>query len=391
MEFDRRAFLTGVGAGSGVLLAGCTGGGPQEDEQTPEPTDPPTDTPESDGGDGETTEEPTETPVPPTNVGMVYATGGLGDGSFNDQAQQGIQRAASELNVEYDTSQPSEVSQFKNAQVGFAQSTTPAYELVCCIGFLQTSALAETAPDFPDQEFMIVDSVPTDGDGNQFDNVASYVFAEQEGSYLVGQLAGLLTTRSFSAGAGATQSDSTNVGFVGGVESPLIERFEAGYTAGVQAASDDVDVQTSYVGSFNDPSGGREAALAMYNSGADVVYHASGNTGTGVFQAAQEQGRFAIGVDRDQSVTRPNFDDVIVASMIKRVDTAVYDGVESIVGDEFAGGSTTALGLEQSGVGIVYGGGIGDAVPDDVRSAIEDSRAAIVAGDIEVPTDPSSL
>jgi basic membrane protein A len=200
-----------------------------------------------------------------------------------------------------------------------------------------------------------------------------------------------MTTMSFSAGAGSTQSDSTNVGFVGGVESPLIKKFEAGYTAGVKAANDDVDVQTSYVGDFNDPQGGAEAARAMYNSGADVVYHAAGNTGTGVFQAAQEQGRFAIGVDSDQSITRDSYSDVIVASMVKRVDTAVFEGTESVVNDEFEGGVTNALGLEQQGVDIVYGQGIGGDVSEDVKSQVEEAKQGIIGGDIEVPTDPSNV
>jgi basic membrane protein A len=390
MAIDRRKFLTGVGTGTGLVLAGCTGG-PQGGESTPEPTATEGSGDGGSGGEETETESSTGTPSDPTNVGMVYATGGLGDGSFNDQAQQGIQQAASELNVEFDEAQPSEVSDFANFQQQFAQSENPTYELVACIGFLQTSALAQNAADFPDQRFMIVDSVPTTEGEEQFENVASYVFAEEEGSYLVGQMAGLLTTQSFEAGAGSTASDSTSVGFVGGVESPLIRRFEAGYTAGVKAANEDVEVQTSYVGDFNDPSGGQEAALAMYNSGADIVYHAAGNTGTGVFRAAQEQGRFAIGVDRDQSVTRENFADVILASMVKRVDTAVYSGVESVVEDEFPGGTTTALGLEQEGVNIVYGQGIGGEIPESVTSEVSSSREAIIAGDVEVPTDPSNV
>jgi basic membrane protein A len=331
------------------------------------------------------TDTETSTEMDPVNVGMVYATGGLGDGSFNDQAQQGIQQAASDFGVEFDEAQPDEAAQFGNFQQQFAQSTDPDYDLVCCIGFLQQSALQENAGQYGDQQFMIVDSTV------DADNVASYVFREHEGSYLVGQMAGLLTTRDFSAGAGTTSGDSTNVGFVGGVESPLIRRFEAGFTAGVKAANADVDVSTSYVGDFNDPAGGREAALAMYNSGADVVYHASGNTGTGVFQAAQDQGRFAIGVDRDQSVTRDDFADVILASMVKRVDTAVYTSVENVVDDDFQGGTVTALGLEAEGVGIVYGQQLGDAVPGDVRDAVEESRQAIIDGDVSVPTDPGNV
>jgi basic membrane protein A len=386
MSPNRRKFLTGVGAGTGILLAGCVGG-PQDEGGNGNGNGN-----GNDGGDGDDsddeTDTPTSTPMDPTNVGMVYATGGLGDGSFNDQAQTGIQRAESELGIQFSEAQPSEPSEFANLQQQFASSEDPTYELVACIGFLQTSALAQNAADYPGQNFIIVDSVPETEDGELFDNVAAYTFAEHEGSYLVGQLAGLLTTQSFSAGAGSTRSDSTNVGFVGGVESPLIRKFEAGFTAGVNAASDGVDVQTNYVGDFNDPAGGREAALAMYNSGADIVYHAAGNTGTGVFQAAQDQGRFAIGVDSDQSITRDSYSDIIVASMVKRVDTAVLEGTESVVNDEFEGGVINALGLDDDGVGIVYGQQIGGGVPEGVTSQIEDSRQGIIDGDIEVPTDP---
>jgi basic membrane protein A len=399
MRLDRRKFLTGVGTAGGIALAGCTGGptdgdggdgssggdsgsgGSGGDDSTPTPTEAP-----EDDSDTETEEETASpTPSDPTNVGMVYATGGLGDGSFNDQAQQGIQQAESEFGVAYGEAQPSEVAEFKNLQQQFARSTDPTYELVCCIGFLQASALSENAPDYPEQDFMIVDSVV------EADNVASYVFAEHEGSYLVGQLAGMLTTREFSAGAGSTVSDSTSVGFVGGVESPLIRKFQAGFEAGVKAIDDAIEIQTSYVGDFNAPTQGQEAARAMYESGADVVYHAAGNTGTGVFQAAQEEGRFAIGVDRDQSVTKPSYADVILASMVKRVDTAVYDSVEATVNGEFEGGSVNSLGLDDEGVDIVYGQQLGSEVPSEVNDAVAESRQSIVDGDIAVPTDPENV
>jgi basic membrane protein A len=382
MARKRRDVIAGIGAAGIAGLAGCTGG-PADDGGDGGNG--------SDGGDGDDeTETETEdgsdgSAEGTVQVGMVYATGGLGDGSFNDQAQQGVIRASEELDVEYDEAQPDEVADFANFQQQFAGSTDPDYDLISCIGFLQQSALAETAPEYPDQHFQIVDEVVEE------DNVASYVFAEQEGSFLVGHLAGLLTTREFSAGGGSTQSDSTNVGFVGGVESPLIARFQAGFEAGVKHATDDVDVQTGYVGDFNDPSGGKETALSMYNSGADIVYHAAGNTGTGVFEAAQEQGRFAIGVDRDQSVTKESYADVILASMVKRVDTAVYSAIEAEVNGEFPGGSTTALGLEQEGVGIAYGQQLGAEISADVKTEIEASTEAIVAGEIDVPTDPENV
>jgi basic membrane protein A len=216
------------------------------------------------------------------------------------------------------------------------------------------------------------------------------VFREHEGSFLVGIVAGMLTSMDFSAGAGSTAGDSTNVGFVGGVQGDLIEKFEAGYTAGVKHVNENVDVQTNYVGDFNDPTGGKEAALSMYNSGADVVYHAAGNTGTGVFQAAQEQGRFAIGVDRDQSITRSSYADVILASMVKRVDNAVYQAVEAKVNGNFAGGEVTTLGLEEEGVAAVYGDQLGSEIPQDVKDEVASAREAIIGGDISVPRDPGN-
>ncbi|MFC7175609.1 BMP family lipoprotein [Halosegnis marinus] len=360
MQLDRRRFITGAGMAGIAGLAGCSGG-PSGDGNG------------NGGGDGDGD----------TNVGMVYATGGLGDGSFNDQAQTGVQRAESELGIQYQEAQPQEVADFSDLQQEFASSSDPNYDLVSCIGFLQADALTDNAAEYPDQHFQIIDSAV------DADNVASYGFAEHEGSYLVGQMAGLLTTQSFSAGAGSTQSDSTNVGFVGGVEGDLIGKFEAGFTAGVKAANDDVDVQTNYVGDFNDPAGGQEAALSMYDSGADIVYHAAGNTGTGVFRAAQERGRFAVGVDRDQSVTRESFADVILASMVKRVDNAVFDCIEAEVNGEFPGGESVALGLDDDGVALVYGQELGDAIPDDVTSAVSSSRQSIIDGDISVPTDPN--
>ena len=357
MDINRRRFVSGLGAVGLAGVAGCTGNG-------------------GDGGGGGGGDDVD------ANVGMVYATGGLGDGSFNDQAQTGIQQADEDFDINYDETQPEEVSDFGNLQQQFAQSTNPDYDLVSCIGFLQADALGENAQEYPEQSFQIVDSVV------EADNVASYVFAEHEGSFLVGLMAGQLTGMEFEAGAGATQSDSTNVGFVGGVESDLIQKFEAGYIAGVKHASEDIDVQTSYVGDFNDPSGGKEAALSMFDSGADIVYHAAGNTGTGVFDAAQEEGRFAIGVDQDQSVTAESYADVILASMVKRVDTAVYTAVEETVNGEFEGGRTVPLGLEEDGVEAVYGQELEGDIPDEVKDEVASAREDIIAGDIDVPDSP---
>ena len=383
---DRRKFLKGVGVAGVAGLAGCTGGPTENDSTEPSgggSTDETTSTGTEGNASGNGSSESTDAGGSggSANIGMVYATGGLGDGSFNDQAQVGLQKAADEFDIQYNESEPEQATEFKTYQQSYAESTNPNYDLVSCIGFAQAEALGQVSGQFPDQNFMIVDATV------DADNVANYVFAEHEGSYLVGQLAGLLTTQEFSAGAGQTNGDTT-VGFVGGQESGLIKKFEAGYRAGVKAANSDVRVLSSYVGGFNDPAGGKSTANSMYSQGADIIYHASGNTGTGVFAAAQEEGRFAIGVDRDQSVTKSNYANVILASMVKRVDTAVYTSIKSVVNGNFQGGSTTALGLQDDGIAVVYGDGIGGQIPEEVKTQISDSRQGIIDGEIEVPTSP---
>ena len=178
---DRRTFVKATGVAGIAGLAGCSGG-------------------QSEGSDGSDDG---------VTIGMVYALGGLGDGSFNDQAQSGVIQAEEDFGISYNESQPEEASQFSSFQQQFAQSGDPDYDLVCCIGFLQADSLTESAESFPDQDFMIVDSVV------ESSNVASYTFKEHEGSYLAGLMASLLTTQDFSAGAGSTDPDSVTLGFVG--------------------------------------------------------------------------------------------------------------------------------------------------------------------------------
>ena len=348
VDFDRRDFLKATGGTVGAsLLAGCTG---------------------NTSGSSD------------TKVGMVYATGGLGDGSFNDQAQQGLIQAKDELGIAYEESQPENNSEFASMQQQYAQDGS--FDLVNCIGFAQKKALQGNAEEFPDQKWTIID------ESIDKDNVASYRFREETGSYLVGKMAGMLTQREFSAGAGATTQGTNTVGFVGGVESPLIQKFEAGFQAGVKSVDDSIEVLSSYVGSFNDPSAGQSQARSMYDSGADIVYHASGATGVGVFRAAQDTGKFAIGVDRAQSITQPDFANVILASMVKRVDTAIFNSVKAVVENNFQGGTTTRLGLDDDGVAVVYGDQLGSDIPQDVKDAVSQARESLIAGDISVPTEP---
>ncbi|CDK39754.1 MULTISPECIES: BMP family protein [unclassified Halorubrum] len=380
-DFERRRFIKAASAAGLIGLAGCSGG-PSDGGDGSDGDDGMDGSDGEDGSDGSDGGDGSDSP--PARVGIVYSDGGLGDNSFNDAAKQGIVDAEEEFGIEYAESEPDGTGEFGQYQQRYASSTDPNYDLVSCIGFNQGDALTETASQFPDQDFMIVDTVVDSP------NVANYLFREEEGSFLMGVLAGRLTETDFSAGGGSTAPDSTNVGFIGGVDSPVIRRFQAGFEAGVDYASDDVDVSTSYVGSYSDPTAGQEQALSMYQSGADIVYHAAGATGVGVFQAAQSEGRFAFGVDQDQSVTEDSFADVILASMVKRVDTAVYESISNVVDDDHQGGSTTALGLESNGVECVYGQEIGDQVPDEIVTAVSDARDEIIAGNIDVPDTTSN-
>ena len=411
---DRRRFLRIAGAAGLAGLAGCTSGdgsgstetegsgsggndgaetstaGTEASTSTVGETDAETSTMETEDGTSTMTDtEGTETAdgtssasAPEMNVGMIYAKGGLGDKSFNDSANRGVKRAVEEIGVSFNNAQPEQNSDFPTFQRRFAQSTSPAYDLICCIGFAQVSGLTEVAPNFPDQKFMLVDGVVEES------NVASYTFKEHQGSFQVGHLAGLLTTREMSAGAGETDLENTTLGFVGGEEVPLIKRFQAGYEAGVAHANEEANVRVAYTGSFSDPGAGKETAVSMYENGADVVYHAAGGSGIGVFQAAQEQGRYAIGVDSDQSKSSSQFADVILASMVKRVDNAVFTSIENVANEGFNGGEVTTLGLEGNGVEAVYGTELGSAIPEEVKQSVAQSREGIISGDISVPTEP---
>lgn len=348
-----------MGGGIPVATAGCLIG----DEE---------------GDDDEVTDDDAD-----VTVGMIYSTGGLGDESFNDMANVGIQQAQEDFGIEYRDAEPDAPADMNEMQRQFAGDDE--IDVVVCIGFDHEADLQDNAEEFSDTQFVLVDAVV------EAENVANYVFREHEGSFQVGHLAGLLTQMEYAHAGGETDPDEAVVGFVGGEETSLIERFEAGYTAGVQYADERIETPSAYAGSWNDPTTGQEIASSMYDGGADVVYHAAGGTGGGVFEAAQSAGRFAIGVDDDQSRSAEEFSDVIVASMIKRVDMAVHESVEAIVEDTFEGGETNDLGLEDEGVGAVIGQDFEDELPEEILDALEESREAIIDGEIEVPEDPDDV
>ena len=308
---------------------------------------------------------------------MVTDVGGLGDQSFNDSANRGLERAKKELSVDTQVLESSAPADYQNNLTQLADNSfTPIY----AIGFLMTDALKEIAPQYPDTNFAIVDSVV------EADNVASLTFREQEGSYLAGVVAGLMTQEKTEY----TNPDDKVVGFLGGQESDLIAKFEAGYKAGVKSVCSDCEVLTQYAGStpdaFNDPARGKEISLQQINRGADIIYHASGATGQGLFEAASEKKIFAIGVDSNQAELNP--DAPILTSMVKRVDNAVFQTIKSAQDGNFPGGEVQEFGLEDNGVSLAPFGRFDDMVPQNVKDQVDQARQSIIDGDTEVPSKP---
>jgi basic membrane protein A len=269
-----------------------------------------------------------------------------------------------------------ETGEGSDRESGLRMLAAEGMDLVIGPGFIFTDDLTALAQEYPGVHFAGVDyAVSLDSAGRPVPpppNLAALEFREAEGSFLVGALAALV-------------GGSKKVGFVGGMDSPQIHRFEAGYAAGVEAVCPDCQVLAQYAGvtpdAFRDPGRGKELALSQYQQGVNVVYHASGSTGLGVFEAARSLHKLAIGVDSDQFDEAPGF---VLSSMEKRVDNAVYDAIRRTQEGRFAGG-IYELGLAEDGVGYVYDEHNRALIPDSVHARLEQLKADIVAGRIRVP------
>ena len=304
-------------------------------------------------------------------VGLVFDIGGRGDKSFNDSAYQGLERARNELGVTFTTLETSEGSD-REAQL--RQLATGDSKVVFGVGFLFTDDVRALARELPNQKFACVDYTVNAGDTLPA-NLVALKFREEEGSFLVGALAGLM-------------SKTGKVGFVGGMEIPLIRKFQAGFTAGVKAVNPRAQVLVKYAGNtgaaFKDPTKGKELALSEYQAGADIIFHAAGSTGLGVFEAARELKKLAIGVDSDQYAEAPG---VVLTSMVKRVDTAVFGTIRDLQAGQWRGG-VREFGLADSGVTWVYDARNKAQIPDAVKARVDALQAEIIAGRIKVPTEP---
>lgn len=295
-------------------------------------------------------------------IGLVLDKGGKDDKSFNSAAFRGAHEAVAQFGVELKDVESPDDSAFEPALRTFAER---GYPLIIAVGFAQTDAVKKVAPQFPNIHFAIVDGVV------DAPNVASLLFSEHEGSYLVGYLAGLV-------------SKTNKIGFVGGMDIPLIRRFEMGYEAGAKAANPKAEVFVNYAGvnssAWANPSRGKELALSQYGRGADVIFHAAGATGMGVFDAAEEKKALAIGVDSNQNGIKPGR---ILTSMLKRVDTAVFNVIRDQVENKFASGARY-FGLKDKGVDYAIDENNSSLI-ESHKTKLEEVREKIIKGDIQVP------
>ncbi|MCX6397129.1 MAG: BMP family ABC transporter substrate-binding protein [Propionibacteriales bacterium] len=313
-------------------------------------------------------------------VGLAFDVGGAGDRSFNDSAIVGMQKAADDLGATCISATPGSATESDEDRAERLRTLADqGYNPVIGIGFIYSVAMNTVAAEFPETNFAVIDGFDPDTKPNA--NVAYLGFAEQQGSYLVGVAAALKTK-------------SKTVGFVGGTRGDLIKKFEAGYTAGVKSVDKNIKVLVTYLTEdpndgatgFQNPSGGKVAAEGQLDKGADVIYHASGKSGNGVFEAvtAAGDGKFAIGVDSDQYLTASADEQPhILTSMLKRVDVATFNMIKSVA-DGSPLTSYTTYDLAQDGVGYATSGGF----VDDISAQLDEAAAKIKSGEIKVPDKP---
>ncbi|MBX6383670.1 MAG: BMP family ABC transporter substrate-binding protein [Microbispora sp.] len=310
-------------------------------------------------------------PASQVKVGLAYDIGGRGDGSFNDAAAAGLDKAVAELKVDKKELEATAGETDAQKEERLRLLASGGYNPVIAVGFAYSGAVAKVAKEFPDVKFAIVDD-----DAAKGDNITNLMFAEEQGSFLVGVAAALKTKKD-------------NIGFVGGVDVPLIHKFEAGFEAGAKAVKPDIKIQTKYLtqppdfSGFGDPAKGKTAAQGMYDAGADVVYQAAGGSGAGVFEAAKDANAMAIGVDSDQAAlpAYADFKDVIITSMIKKVDVAVFDFLKKYIDGSVTSGPSV-YDLKAGGVDYSTTGG----KIDDITSKIDEYKQKIINGEITVPT-----
>jgi basic membrane protein A len=338
-----------------LVAAACGGGNP------------------ADTGEGDAGEEA-------ASAALAFDVGGLGDQSFNDAAYRGLQQSIEDgLVAKEDTDFIEPNASGSNRDDNVVNLADQGYDIVVAVGFAFSPGIDEVAGDYPDVNFAVVD-----GYAAEAPNVSNLTFKEQEGSFLVGA-------------AAALKSQTGTIGFLGGQSGTgLIERFQAGFEAGAKKMNPDIKILVEYIGdstaAFNDPTKGEALSAKMYDAGADVIYHAAGASGAGLFKAAVEAQKLAIGVDSDQSLTAsPEQQELILTSMLKRVDTAVFDAIQQTTEGSFKSG-TQVFGLKEDGVGYAVNEYNDNErlLSKDIQAKLDQLKQDIIGGKIKVPTEPAS-
>ncbi|WP_027624258.1 BMP family lipoprotein [Clostridium lundense] len=301
-------------------------------------------------------------------VALICSQGGLGDRSYNDSGYFGLEKASKELGVDIKVVEPKDVSEGEKYLTELAKA---GYNLVMTLEYSHADILKNVAPQFPDTRFAIF-NIEVDQP-----NVTSVIFKEHEGSYLAGALAAMVTKDAKVQG----MNDKKVIGFVGGIDSPGINKFLVGYKEGAQSIDKDVKVLSGYTNSFGDPGKGKEMALSQIEQGADVVYQVAGGTGEGVISAAKDKNVFAIGVDSDQDyIAKGN----VLTSMMKRTDVAVYDLVKALKDGKISDMKTLSLGLKENGVQLSSMQFTKGKIPAEYLTKIEQIKKDIIDGKIKV-------
>ncbi len=316
-------------------------------------------------------------------VGMALDVGGLGDKSFNDAANAGLQAAIADGLVCEENTEFIEADATGSNRDANVQSLADAgFNLIIGVGFAFSPGINSFAGNYPEQSFAIIDGYATCGtacglENDGLENVTDLVFKENEGSFLVGA-------------AAALKCGCDTIGFLGGQTGPLIGKFEAGYVAGAQAVNPNMEVLVEYIGdsteAFNDPTKGEALSTKMYDNGAEIIYHAAGASGAGLFNAAVKASKLAIGVDSDQyNLVSAEQQPLILTSMLKRVDTAVYNAIQQMGEGTFAAGSQV-FGMAEEGVD--YSQSNTAELTADIVSEVDAYKEQIINGEITVPEEP---
>lgn len=297
-------------------------------------------------------------------VGLLLDKAGKDDQSFNASAYRGVSKAEKELGIKSKTVEAKDTAA---AEALLRSLASKNFDLILAIGFTQAGAVKNAAAAFPKSNFVIVDSEV------KSPNVTSVMFAEHEGSFLVGAMA-------------AMKSKTANVGFIGGMDVPLIHRFQMGYEAGAKYINAKIKVQTSYIGvtgdAFNNPPKAKELALLQYSQGADVIFHAAGASGKGLFDAAEDKKLFAIGCDSNQNRMKPGR---ILTSLVKSVDVAVFDAIKSAKEGTLQGGNTVSHGLGTGGIDMAIDENNKSLITPEMLKKAEEIKAGVKSGKIKVP------